>query len=162
MLRIACRDHGDMEVDDCEIARGGVSYTVDTLHHLRHEQKFSPVVLVLGMDSLNSLPTWHRWQELPTLCHLFVLARAGQRVSMEVVRQTRSMIRQVATTQQLFATAAGNLLLDRDFASGASSTAIRTALVSGQAAPPILDREVAAYIQQHWLYRSANEGSRFG
>ena len=78
MLRIAARDSSGVVVDDREISRQGVSYTVDTLTSFRHEigENIS-LYFILGIDSFCTLNEWVRWQELTDIAHLIVLARPG-------------------------------------------------------------------------------------
>jgi nicotinate-nucleotide adenylyltransferase len=52
-------------------------YTVVTLEHFTHELTGADLHLLLGSDSLAALATWRRWQELPRLARLVVLARPG-------------------------------------------------------------------------------------
>src|SRR5512141_2646657 len=47
-----------------EVARGGTTYTIETLRHLRAARCDAEFVLVLGSDSLAGLTTWRSWQEL--------------------------------------------------------------------------------------------------
>ncbi|MEQ8230897.1 MAG: nicotinate-nucleotide adenylyltransferase [Gammaproteobacteria bacterium] len=73
MLRAAARP--PLVVDCCELERGGTSYTVDTLEHLRARFPHRALCLIIGLDSYNTLPTWHRCEELLTLAHVVVAAR---------------------------------------------------------------------------------------
>lgn len=68
-------------VDDRELVRGGRSYTIDTLISLRHEFPSAPLCFILGADTWNALPRWHRWQELLDYAHLIVATRPGVSVS---------------------------------------------------------------------------------
>jgi nicotinate-nucleotide adenylyltransferase len=67
-------------VDDREVRRSGVSYSVDTLLELRRENPHTPLCLLLGMDAFLGLPHWHRWRELLMLAHIVVAHRPGWRV----------------------------------------------------------------------------------
>jgi len=73
MLRAAAR--APLVVDCCELERGGTSYTVETLEHLRERFPRRPLCLIIGLDSYNTLPTWHRCEALLTLAHVVVAAR---------------------------------------------------------------------------------------
>ena len=60
-----------LQVDDCEVRRGGYSYTYDTLAELRVKVgKATPLVLLLGDDAANGFHSWHRWREIAELAHL--------------------------------------------------------------------------------------------
>jgi nicotinate-nucleotide adenylyltransferase len=62
-------------VDDCEIARGGISYTVDTLAELRRRWPSRSLCLIVGHDAFLSLPGWRRAERLLELAHLVVASR---------------------------------------------------------------------------------------
>ena len=64
-------------VDERELKRDKPSYTIDTLIELRAELPATPLCFLMGMDSLLSLPSWHRWQELLDHAHLVVSVRPG-------------------------------------------------------------------------------------
>ena len=64
-------------VDDREVRRTGVSYSVDTLTELRREYPDRSLCLLLGMDAFLGLPHWHRWREMLDLAHVVVAHRPG-------------------------------------------------------------------------------------
>lgn len=78
-----------LSCDERELARDGLSYTIDTLIDLREELEHESgksakesnakvsLILCMGMDSFNSLPSWHRWRELLNYAHIAVVARPG-------------------------------------------------------------------------------------
>ena len=67
MLKLAIGGHPDFDVSTIEIDRGGVSYTVDTLDRIRHQQPAGELFLLMGADSLADLPTW---REPSRICQL--------------------------------------------------------------------------------------------
>ncbi len=79
MVRVAIAGRSGFVVDDCEIHRGGPSYTVDTLLTLREEFEERPLGLILGMDAFLGLPTWYRWEAILDLAHIIVAHRPGWR-----------------------------------------------------------------------------------
>jgi nicotinate-nucleotide adenylyltransferase len=79
MVRAAVADQPSFVVDDREVRRSGVSYSVDTLTELRREYPQASLCLLLGMDAFLGLPNWHRWRELLTLAHIVVAHRPGWR-----------------------------------------------------------------------------------
>ena len=65
MLRLAIGDNPAFSLSEQEIARGGVSYAVDTLNEWRQLHPAAPLPgFIIGMDSLLELHTWHRVEEL--------------------------------------------------------------------------------------------------
>ncbi|HEY0767805.1 MAG TPA: nicotinate-nucleotide adenylyltransferase [Steroidobacteraceae bacterium] len=79
MVTAAVADQPSFVVDDREVRRSGVSYSVDTLTELRREYPGRSLCLLLGMDAFLGLPNWHRWRELLTLAHIVVAHRPGWR-----------------------------------------------------------------------------------
>ena len=78
MARLAAEGNPRLLVDDRELRREGMSYTVDTLADLRAELGAAqPLVLILGADAFLRLPAWSRWLELFELAHIVVAARPG-------------------------------------------------------------------------------------
>ncbi|MBK7252130.1 MAG: nicotinate-nucleotide adenylyltransferase [Gammaproteobacteria bacterium] len=82
MVRAAVADQPGFAVDDREVRREGVSYSVDTLSELRREEPDRPLCLLLGMDAFLGLPHWHRWRELLDLAHVIVAHRPGWNVPL--------------------------------------------------------------------------------
>jgi nicotinate-nucleotide adenylyltransferase len=65
MLRLALGDDPSIGVDECEIARGGLSYTIDTLRDVasRYPLEGKPA-LVLGEDLVPGFASWKRPEEI--------------------------------------------------------------------------------------------------
>jgi nicotinate-nucleotide adenylyltransferase len=77
MVQAAVADEPAFVVDDREVRRSGLSYSVDTLTELRRELPDRSLCLILGMDAFLGLPNWHRWRELFGLTHIVVAHRPG-------------------------------------------------------------------------------------
>jgi nicotinate-nucleotide adenylyltransferase len=77
MVQAAVADEPAFVVDDREVRRSGLSYSVDTLTELRAELPRRSLCLILGMDAFLGLPNWHRWRELLGLTHIVVAHRPG-------------------------------------------------------------------------------------
>jgi nicotinate-nucleotide adenylyltransferase len=68
-------------LDDCELHRPAPSYTFDTVSHLRATLASDDrIAWLVGTDHLLRLHTWHRFEELITICDLTVMKRAGQAI----------------------------------------------------------------------------------
>ena len=81
MLELAIAGDPALRLDRRELHRDGPSYTVDTLAEVRAEVGAdTPVVWILGIDSVLQLPAWHGWQRLPALANLLGVQRPGTRV----------------------------------------------------------------------------------
>lgn len=65
-------------IEDCEIARGGVSYTIDTIEYLERKYKGElegKIGLVMGQDLASGFGTWRRADELAERADLIVARR---------------------------------------------------------------------------------------
>src|ERR1700730_11011309 len=62
MVQAAVADQPSFVVDDREVRRSGVSYSVDTLMDLRREYPQASLCLLLGMDAFLGLTNWTRWR----------------------------------------------------------------------------------------------------
>lgn len=63
MLNAALKEIGDkrLHADDCELKRGGVSYTIDTLHFLKKRfaaQLEGKIGIILGSDLIDGFAKW--------------------------------------------------------------------------------------------------------
>jgi nicotinate-nucleotide adenylyltransferase len=81
MLRLALTGEIQCEVDDREIRRGGVSYTIETLRDLVRERPDTRFHWMIGADHLSLLPTWREPDSLARLAEFVVIPRPGADVS---------------------------------------------------------------------------------
>ena len=77
MLELALGGNENFVIDDRELKRGGVSYTVDTLREMANEFPDASLFLILGADSLNDLERWKDPSEICRLATLAVVTRGG-------------------------------------------------------------------------------------
>ncbi|MBD2795429.1 nicotinate-nucleotide adenylyltransferase [Xenorhabdus sp. 18] len=78
MVRLAVRDNPLFTVDTRELERQSPSYTIETLKSFRQEiGEQHPLAFIIGQDSLQTLHTWYKWEELLDICHLLVCSRPG-------------------------------------------------------------------------------------
>jgi nicotinate-nucleotide adenylyltransferase len=78
MVELAVRGDPRLVAHRAEIAREGLSYTVDTLRGFRAEHGGVELVLLLGADAAHDLPRWHRAEEIAGLARVEVFSRAGE------------------------------------------------------------------------------------
>jgi nicotinate-nucleotide adenylyltransferase len=77
MVEAAVAGLSGLEASGVEVARGGVSYTVDTLRELAGLHPGAELFLLLGWDAARDLPTWREPDEVAALSHLVVFNRRG-------------------------------------------------------------------------------------
>ena len=78
MLRLAVSGCENHIVDDREIRRGDVSYTVDTITDLQKEFPNAELLIIIGSDSLATIREWHRSERLLKLAVPAVVQRGGE------------------------------------------------------------------------------------
>ena len=77
MVRLAVADDANYVVDDAEINRKGLSFTVDTLEHLAVRHAGSHLFFLLGEDALAGFPKWRNPERILALATLAVVTRPG-------------------------------------------------------------------------------------
>jgi nicotinate-nucleotide adenylyltransferase len=141
MVRLALAGRPGVVVEDLEVARGGVSYTVETLAELAARHGGDPWRLVVGSDNLAALATWRDPAHLLALADLLVVARAGWDGGLPPLVAGRPVI------------------VLRDFDHPASATAVRRALAAGRVPRDLLPDAVADHILAAGLYGARKEAT---
>jgi nicotinate-nucleotide adenylyltransferase len=77
MLRLAVSGCDEYVIDDREIRRGKLSYTVETVEELRAEHPETEIVIIIGSDSLATIPQWRDAERLLRLALPAVVQRGG-------------------------------------------------------------------------------------
>jgi len=78
LLRLALAGKAWCEVDDQEIKRGGVSYTVDTVREFTRRFPQAELFYLIGADNVQSLPKWREANELARLAQFSAIPRPGE------------------------------------------------------------------------------------
>ncbi|MBX0315017.1 nicotinate-nucleotide adenylyltransferase [Planococcus glaciei] len=77
MTRLATQGHKQFCVEDFEISQGGVSYTFDTMKAMIQREPETAFYFIIGGDSIEGLPTWHRIDELAQMVRFIGIRRPG-------------------------------------------------------------------------------------
>lgn len=80
LLRLALAGQTRCQVDDQEIARGGVSYTIDTVRTYAARFPKAELWCLIGSDHVRLLPKWRSADELAGLVRFAVIPRPGEGV----------------------------------------------------------------------------------
>jgi len=78
LLRLALAGQDWCEIDEQEIRRGGVSYTIDTVRAYADRFRGGQLFYLIGADHLSQLPKWRGAEELARLAEFVVIPRPGQ------------------------------------------------------------------------------------
>jgi len=137
MVRRAISGNRYFEVSDIEVARGGMSYTIDTLRALSSAEPNADLYLLIGGDSLSGFPEWREPEEIVRMARLAVYRREAD--GADEVLLLPWLAGRVQTIE------APPITL--------SSTAVREHLRSGRSARYLVPDAVREYIAAHQLYR---------
>lgn len=152
MCRLAVSG-GRFDVSDIEIARGGTSYTVDTLHELEKIYPGAQLFLITGADMFLTLDKWRNFPEISRIAHLCACPRKeGQLAALQ--KQKEKLEGQYGSRCHI-----ENIPVIE-----VSSTEIRRRLKNGESVSGLIPEQVYNYIIRNNLYqntqRSENDGRK--
>ena len=155
MVRAATADQPGFVVDDREIRRAGVTYTVDTLGELRREFPQRPLCLILGMDAFLGFESWHRWREVLEHAHLVVAHRPGWQAPRTGPLASLLESRAASDLDALHATLAGRIRVQAVTQLEISSSDLRAIITSGRDPRFLVPDAVCEIIRQTQCYARA-------
>ncbi|MFV8257024.1 nicotinate (nicotinamide) nucleotide adenylyltransferase [Bdellovibrio bacteriovorus] len=163
LTRLAFAQYGETYfVDDQEIKRGGMSYTIDTVMNLRKSYDANDLYLVVGADKFEELAQWKDYQKILTEANLIVTTRPGYDMPESLEEMPGFLKPLVAEFDFNFIelNTGRNIqfITLRDVE--VSSSEVRKWLRSGKPVEKYLPLSVESYIKEHKLYR--NLGDRIG
>jgi nicotinate-nucleotide adenylyltransferase len=141
MVRLAIADDANYAVDDAEIARKGLSYTVDTLEQLSGRHKGAELFLLLGADTLAGFPNWRKPERIRELATLAVMQREGESSGNESSKAGRA------------GGGDGGVVRVSTRRVDVSSTEIRERLRAGKSVKGFVPESVERFIEARGLYR---------
>jgi nicotinate-nucleotide adenylyltransferase len=141
MVKLAIAGSDRFATSDIEVVKGGVSYTVDTVRHIRDVYgEGVQLWLLMGMDAYLDIPTWKEPETIAAECSFGVATRPGYSKDLDP-RLPKAKTRFVDIT-----------LVE------ISSTDIRRRLSRGKSIKHLVPDGVERYIRQHGPYPSASKG----
>jgi nicotinate-nucleotide adenylyltransferase len=78
LLRLALAGRTNCAVDDQELVRGGVSYSIDTVQDYARRYPEAALYYLIGADQIPLLPQWREALELARLVTFVVIPRPGE------------------------------------------------------------------------------------
>jgi nicotinate-nucleotide adenylyltransferase len=152
MLHLAMKNADRFIVDDRELQRDGISYSVDTLISLRQDFPDNPLFLLLGTDAFLGIQTWHKWQDLLELAHIVVIRRPDETLAMQM--ELNTWYQQHLAMADDAKSLAGKIWPVTVTQLAISATAIRATVLEGKSPQFLLPDAVIQLISQLGLYRS--------
>jgi nicotinate-nucleotide adenylyltransferase len=145
MLEVAIRDEPRLIADDRELARGGPSYTVETLESFRSEiGADAPLCLLVGADAFGAIGDWHRPLDILALAHLVVMQRPGVITARDPWLRDQVDQRRVDDPAALRSCGSGRIYFAPVTQLDISATRIRRLLANGQSPRYLLPDSVLA------------------
>jgi nicotinate-nucleotide adenylyltransferase len=132
LMRLALAGKTWCEVDDQEIRRGGISYSIDTLRDYAARFKGAELFYLIGADNVSQLTKWREAAELAGLARFVVQPRPGE------------------TADSFPPPFRGRAL--QGFPLGISSSQIRNRVKAGQSIEHLVPAAVAQAIHNNRLY----------
>lgn len=77
MVERAIEGDPHFAVSDCELRRGGVSYTIDTVQDLLRTHSGAELTVLIGMDNLVDFSTWRDPEGILSRAAVVVMTRPG-------------------------------------------------------------------------------------
>lgn len=128
-------------VSDCEIRRGGKSYTVDTLREFSSPEH--RLFLLCGTDMMLTLDTWYQPEEIFRLCYPIYIRREEDReLDAKIVQKIGEYSEKYGAIVRRVV--APPIVL--------SSTDVRRAVHDGEDIAHMVPASVANYIRENGLY----------
>ncbi|MDQ0192026.1 nicotinate-nucleotide adenylyltransferase [Paenibacillus wynnii] len=85
MVQEAVQAHESFRTLDWEIARGGVSYTIETVRKLQQEFPQLELYFIIGADMVQFLPKWEGIEELVERLTFIGVGRPGTKLDLAVL-----------------------------------------------------------------------------
>jgi len=130
MVRVAVEPEPGFEIDEIEILRGGPSFAIDTVLHLRSLHPGADLFYLIGEDNLAELHTWRRVDELHRLVQFVVMARGDPSAPHPYITLHQRRV-------------------------DISATEIRSRIATGLSIRYLVPEKVREIIEKHQLYREA-------
>lgn len=153
MLRLAVDGLKGLLVDERELQRADVSFTVETLRSVREDVGRQALCLIMGMDTFQTLHTWYEWTSLLDYAHIIVARRPGAEIMTEHADVAELYNRNLTMElSDLHTRQAGKIFNVNVAELDISSTRIRELISTKQDVHFLLPENVISYIEQEDLY----------
>jgi nicotinate-nucleotide adenylyltransferase len=158
MVGLAIQDNPRFILDEREIRRPGVSYSVESLRELKQELgEDVTLCFVTGADAFMNLASWHKWRELFGLCHFIIAARPGHVLSEnpDILSQelgTECAPRWVSSVDSLRHATSGMIFIAQTTLLDISATVIRARVAAGKSIRYLIPDAALDYIAANHLY----------
>ncbi len=157
-LEMLCRASAGssfLSVSDCELKRGGVSYTVDTLRFVIENYGSSLTdkpALVLGFDLVSSLYKWHRAEEIVGMADIILARRPGFSVAFAKMKGSGGQGSKPVSILFPGMSKSASVFFADNIELSVSSSDIRRRIACGKSWRYLVPEAVSGYIIEKGLY----------
>jgi nicotinate-nucleotide adenylyltransferase len=163
LVRLALESYGpQFVVDDQELVRGGVSYSIDTIMEFRKTIAAEDLYLIIGADQFEQFTEWKDYQKILSEANLIVTTRPGWDIphaANELPEYLKAMMADYDFNFIELKTGR-NVQFIRLVDVEISATELRKYLRTGRPVEKFLPLSVESYIKENKLYRPI--GDRIG
>ena len=141
MCELAFEGTDGVVISDCEIARGGKSYTYDTLKEL--ERPNTRLFLLCGTDMVLSFDKWYRFEDIIKMCYPVYVRRENDAMLGNM------LVSKIQEYYQKYGVMFRRVVTDPI---PISSTEVRRAVASGEDISHLVPPAVERFIRENQLY----------
>ena len=149
MLRIGL-DNPAYIVDDREIIRKGISYTIDSIESVIEEYRGANIYLIIGSDILPTLNKWKDFNNIMLLCNIIVLARMTKNNDSLINSELKPLI--CSDLAIFHSNSYGKIYLQDTPLINISSTEIRSRLQKNQKVSNLIPLRLDQWLQKRKIY----------
>lgn len=155
MIKLAIKDEKNVAVDDQEVIRGGLSYTIETIRYYESKYGSENIYFIMGADSFENFDKWKNFEDILKASNLIVTTRPHSELPFEIEDFPKGVqpliksfepngVAKLKSGRQIIYTQ----LEDLDV----SATQIRKRFKLKRSVDSYLTFEVEQYIKEHDLY----------
>jgi nicotinate-nucleotide adenylyltransferase len=141
MCELAFEDTDGVIISDCEIARGGKSYTYDTLCELQRPN--TRLFLLCGTDMVLSFDKWYRFEDIFKMCYPVYVRRENDAMLGNM------LVSKIQEYYQTYDVMFRRVITDPI---EISSTEVRRAVAAGEDISDLVPPSVERFIKENRLY----------
>lgn len=155
MVKLAIKDDPQFSVDDQELARGGTSYSIETIRFYESKYGAENVYFILGADSFESFDKWKNFEDILKATNLIVTTRPHSELPYSVdefPEGIKSFIRTFEASGRVKLKTGREIIYTQLDDMDISATNVRKRLKLARSVDQLLTFEVEHYIKEHDLY----------
>jgi len=142
MTLLAINSNKHYFLSDIELRKEGISFTIDTIKHLKSVFSDAELYFILGSDSLLQIETWKDYRELLNLCNFIVAKRPNY--------NDQELIKSIDNLNKLYGS---SIYIVEGPVLDVSSSEIRDKVRSGESITYLVPKPVEEYIYKYGLYK---------